>query len=354
MTAKPGSWKVALFLSLVLTGCRPAPTPPPAPVETAPPPKPVAPTQFIQRWSVAVPGASALCVGDWDGDGAADVLAADASPALVVIGADGTRKNSVQLPERFTAIECGRGPRLLGYSTWGKQVRVLDGAGKELWAYAGPTGVNGAHWGDLNGDGKDEMIVGMNGFGGLHAVSAEGQLLWQNKNIGNVWNQAVIPAVPARTSLVFATEANGSIRVFDGAGNRLQTLRPNDQYCSQISAAVVDASNTVQLAAIGQGHEAVVVAMDTQGVVAWKAPCVMDRSGWRSPSFASGDLDGDGTPEWVFLGTPGKLQIVSARGSELGSVPISETAAAFAILPASPRGLLVTCAGGTITAYGVE
>jgi hypothetical protein len=342
---------MAALLLLALSGCGRAPEPAPAPPAEAAAPTPAAPPKLALQWTAEVPLATALCAGDWDGDSTADVLVADSAPALTVLGLDGARKSTNALPDRFAVIECGRhrekGPRLLGYSTWSKEVRVLDRTGAVAWTYTGPTGVNGAHWGDLDGDGTDEMVVGMNGFGGLHAVSADGQLLWQNKNIGNVWNQAVISAAPGRTALVFATEAGGSIRVFDAAGTRLRILRPDEQYCSQVAASVVDASNTVQVAAIGQGHEGVVMGMDDQGAIAWRFPCPVERGGWRGSSFASGDVDGDGRCDWAFLGAPGELVVVSSAGEKLGVLSGLGEVKGFVV--AGP--LLVVLRGETVDAY---
>jgi hypothetical protein len=357
VTGTPRLRTMAVLLVLLLAGCGRAPEPPVA--EPAPPPKPAPPRQIVQLWTADVPSAIALCAGDWDGDQVADLLVADSSPALTVLGLDGTRRSTNALPDRFAAIECGRhreqGVRLLGYSTWSKDVKVLDHAGAPVWTYTGATGVNGAHWGDLDGDGSDEMIVGMNGFGGLHAVSADGQLLWQYKTIGNVWNQAVISAAPGRPAVIFATEAGGSIRVFDATGTRLRTLRPDEQYCSQVAAAVIDSSNTVQIAAIGQGHEGVVMGMNDQGAIAWKHPCPVDRGGWRDSSFASGDLDGDGRRDWAFLGDPGELVIVSALGEKIGSIAVGENMEGFVIVePLGSRALLVTCGSGKVAAYGFE
>src|SRR6266404_2617670 len=100
----------------------------------------------------------------------------------------------------------------------------MDATGKEIWHYSATFGVNGAHWGDLDGDGTDEIIVGMNGFGGLQALAADGKRLWR-ASAGNVWGQAVVPATKDRAALVFATEASGSVRIFDGQGHQVRTVR---------------------------------------------------------------------------------------------------------------------------------
>jgi hypothetical protein len=139
-------------------------------------------------WSVAIPGAQALCVGDWESNGALRVLVASGL-TLHVLDLTGVEKSTLPLPDRFTAIECGRsktaGARLLGYVQWGRQVTVIDRSGKVLWDQSAGMGLDGAHWGDLKGDGNDEMVVGMNGFGGLKAFSGEGKTMWST-SLGNV------------------------------------------------------------------------------------------------------------------------------------------------------------------------
>lgn len=309
----------------------------------------------VESWSKPLPDAQGLCPGDWDGDGRAEILVT-AGRQLHVLAMDGTELNTLKLPDRFSLIECGRhrtqDPRLLGYSNWGHSVSVMDGAGKEIWSYAAASGVDGAHWGDLDGDGTDELIVGMNGGGGLHAVSAEGKELWAVKNIGNVWNQAVIPAGKDRPALVFATEAGGTVRVYDSKGKLLRTLRPNGKYCSQMTATVVDESNTVQAIAIGDGSA---IAFDANGVVAWTTPSLKDHGAWRSATFASGDVDADGKHEWAFVEASGDLVVATSDGKKLAAIASPTGLNAFTIVPRKAgRGMLVLLSSGTVRATAFE
>jgi hypothetical protein len=113
-------------------------------------------------WSAKIPAAQALCAGDWESNGSTRVLVA-AGRTLHVLDLTGAEKSTLPLPDRFTAIECGRnktsGARLLGYSHGGQQVLVIDRSGKILWNQSALMGLDGAHWGDLNGDGDDEVIL---------------------------------------------------------------------------------------------------------------------------------------------------------------------------------------------------
>ncbi len=160
-----------------------------------------------------------------------------AGSTLHVLDLTGVEISSVTLPERFTLIECGRnkdGARLLGYNNWGNGVTVMDHTGKKIWEVKAPAGVDGAHWGDLDGDGTDELIVGMNGGGGLQAWSADGNKLWSS-DLGNVWNQAIVPATSNQVARVLATEAGGSVKMFDVQGNLQTSLKPNGGYYAQMA-----------------------------------------------------------------------------------------------------------------------
>lgn len=137
-------------------------------------------------------------------------------------------------------LEVGRGKdgaaRLLAFEHWGREVLVLGADGRRLWAHPAPDGVDGAHWGDLDGVGADELVMGMNGSGGLVALSGTGDVLWSDTRIGNVWHQAVVSAAAQQPSRVVATEAGGSVRVLGAGGKGIRTLRPGDGYCAPMSA----------------------------------------------------------------------------------------------------------------------
>jgi len=312
------------------------------------------PMQPVLRWSKSLV-AETLAAGDWDGDGREELLVVQQGRSLKVLAADGSEMTTLKLPGDFSLIEMGRhsedGPRLLGYSNWGERVVVTDNQGKELWSYPSGSGIDGAHWGDLDGDGTDEMVVGMNGAGGLHAVSADGVRLWHVGNIGNVWNQAIIPPREDQAALVFATEAGGTVRVYDAQGKSVRTIRPLGQYFSQLSAARVDAAGSIQ--GVAQGD--VTVAFDENGRVAWQTPSNRDHAAWRSGSFAVGDLNSDGTCEWVFRDVDQSLVIVTPAGVKLASVAVPRRLQGFCVLESKDgESLLVTLVDGKVDAYALK
>jgi peroxiredoxin len=300
-------------------------------------------------WSTNFPDAQAMCVGDWDSARTPRVLVA-AGPTLHVLDLYGAEISTVTLPAAYHTIECGqsntRGPRLLGYDNWGRSVDVMDATGKKLWSVPATLGVDGTHWGDLNGEGNDDVIAGMNGFGGLQAWSGDGKKLW-SVSLGNVWNQAVIPARPGQPARVLATDATGNVHIYDATGNSVATLHPGSHYYTQLDACRM-ADNSIQIAAMS-GNTTVV--FDDGGKVLWQTSTIGNHAGPLSAAFATGDVTGNGDPDWVFIDAS-SLVVATPNGQKLAEIPASRNVAAFAVasLPGHP-GYLIVLDGGNVMAY---
>lgn len=309
------------------------------------------PRELTIVWTLEAPETQALAVGDWDADGKQDILVSGKDRTLRIINFNGQETAGVTVPEAFQMMELGRhpsGPRLLGCSHWGELVTVVDTSGKTVWTYPAADGLNGAHWGDLDGDGTDEMIVGMNGTSGLHAVSADGKALWQFTEIGNVWSQSVISASGQTEARVIATSEDGTIQVFNGKGLHLKTFSPFNDYFIRMAAVRESAEGPIQIIA---SHSRT-VAMDDTGDIAWSSPADERDSDTRSGGFAWGDLDGDGTAEWAFVDITGELVAVTPQGEKFAALPNQRKTMHFVIVSnPSGDGLLVTMQAGTLRAY---
>jgi peroxiredoxin len=330
-------------LAALATGPEYVPTPAAAP-------GPPAPDDFVERWSADVPGVVSLTTCDWDGDGA-DEVAALSGRALHVLDANGRAKARVVLPEGTRRVECTGLPdgsvRVLAYETWGATVSVLDHAGAVLWSYPTKGGVDGAHWGHLDGDGTPEMIVGLNGDGGLHAVSVTGQPLWHAGDLKNVWNQAV--ASHGGGATVAVTQAGGFINVFDAKGRPLLSrFRPGGEYYAPIAAVALPGGGVQIVAATDRQA----VAFGPAGEVVWHAPITASREAWSWPVFASGDLTGDGVADWVFPSEarPRMLAVHAISGERAAALRLPVAERTFAVLPRRDKALLVV-ASANLRAY---
>lgn len=297
---------------------------------------------------------SAMAKGDWTGDGNDEALVLNEEGKLIVLRSDGTVVSELQLSSA-DYIEMGRhaeGVRLLVHSSWGDKVEVFDSEGVLLWEYGARMGVNAAHWVDLDGDGDDELTVGMNGSGGLHAVSSDGKRLWRYGRIGNVWTHASLRTVGG-ASRIFATEAGGSIHVLDEGGKKVEGFRPNGHYYTSVYASTMDTEGSVQAMVIAS-EDPVAVVCNPEGDVLWQAAMgTLDE--FFEHVVLVGDLDGDRVKEWAFIGHDDSLLVVSSEGIVQASLDSYSDVRHGAILETpSAHGVLLLHRGNMLRAYSVH
>ena len=324
-----------------------APAPPKSGLE-----EPAVVRQAVPVWTNSLPAATHITRGDWDGDGVEEVLITGGDE-LRRVSWDGVTTGSLTWPARLPLVELGKTqsgePRLLGYANWGKEVRVLDRTGKELWSYASVSGVNGAHWGDLDGDGADELVLGQNGGGGLQVLDIAGKLRWELNRLGNVWSQAVIPAREGQNGRVLFTEAGGSVQVYDAAGQKVGQFELDGDYCAAMTAAWMGPTNGVQV--IGEAGDDFMVAADASGTVAWRVEAETSPGNWRDLQFTPGDLDGDGEREWV-LREGNNLIVATPAGVRLATLELESAPTSFTVIsPRSGPGRLVVLQGDQLVGY---
>lgn len=311
-------------------------------------------------WSYKIP--MALCIGHchWGKGTKSNILIADHKKQLHVLDVEGNLIESLRLPAKFFQIECGQhkidGFRLLGNSA--AKLYVMDCAGNVLWQYSKWLGfitIYNARWGDLNGDGTDEIVLGMKGWESLIALTGEGKPSWRITAIHNVWDHTILPQTPNNLPQILATEASGAIKVYSHTGALLRTLRPEGLYFFKLTAALINPPTLVQIAAtaIGHGKQAQeVLVFNPDGKVMWKAPTYAPGHLLIERTFACEDINGDGIREWVFAETPHELVCVSFQGEKLASLSISEDIKDFLIIP-DPEGygMITILEGETVSVY---
>ena len=112
----------------------------------------------------------------------------------------------------------------------GSTVKAHDADGKLLWTYARGQepghdwSVNDICAADLNGDGRDEVIIGFSGSTGLHVLDSQGKVLWKDTSIGNVWHVAAGNLEGYARPEVVSSSGDGKLHVFDGEGQGLRVL----------------------------------------------------------------------------------------------------------------------------------
>jgi hypothetical protein len=325
--------------------------------------EPVEKQELKSLWSVAVPEASGLCAGDWDGDGNEEILVVDKDGSLSIISVDGVSGRTIKLKDKGSSIAVGRRggeSRLLQYEIRRPRVTVYNPEGLPLWTYQDASAINGAYWGDLDGDGSDEMIVGNSSEGGLDVVGDGGSRLLRinGRNFGQ--NHSIVRKKSGE-SLIFATAIRGGVKVFDEQGNPKKSIRPVGSLLEETNAQIVDGADRIQLLGFGimmdeRDAGEWVIAFDETGRVAWRTvACGYEDSTWQNATLASGDADNDGIPEWAFFEKGQRLCVASVKGERLAALPPAKVVTYFTLVNRKDAGaLLVTMCDDVLTAYALE
>jgi outer membrane protein assembly factor BamB len=168
---------------------------------------------------------------------------------------------------------------------------------------------------DLRGTGDKVLLVGCNGFGGLHAVRSDGNLLWQNRSVGNVWRVSGIDARGGRQGLALCTGDDIEVFVFDAAGKKVGQLRYEGHWIRSFAAAELNTAGLRQVLALCSIHgkqQIDAVAMDLNGKILWKYPA--DWGGSLLAPIVAADVAGTGTKQWLLPGRSESLIVLDAAG----------------------------------------
>jgi hypothetical protein len=115
----------------------------------------------------------------------------------------------------FLSRGYGRGP-----------VGLFGPDGNLRWEYENWEGVDDAAAGDVNGEGRTEFAVGLNGFGGLHLLDSQGKTIWSEHLDRNVWHVEILDPTGDGHGLIYHSEAGGELKVRDASGRLVGRYRP--------------------------------------------------------------------------------------------------------------------------------
>jgi hypothetical protein len=119
---------------------------------------------------------------------------------------------------KIVPVRAGDRIGAVGFSVWSDHVSVVDPRDGTARLHRTPHGMNDAQPLDLDGDGVDEILLGLNGAGGISAMRIDGTRLWSNTTIGNVSSVHAGDLVGDAGLEIAAVHAGSDVRIFNGAG----------------------------------------------------------------------------------------------------------------------------------------
>jgi hypothetical protein len=168
----------------------------------------------------------------------------DPDPLLAIVGSWGTVfADAAGQPRKVVRFRSGmpqfvrlvdmRTDRVPWFLARGRlYVSLLDQSGRRHWTYTSYWGVNDAAAADINGDGISEVVIGLNGFGGIRLLNSEGRKLWGKYGDGNIWDVALLPGPNGGVGRIYHTESGGELKIRNAEGEELVHCRPNSEYLS--------------------------------------------------------------------------------------------------------------------------
>jgi hypothetical protein len=139
-----------------------------------------------------------------------------------------------------------------------------------LWTYP-VDGINDVWPADLDGDGDHEVIIGYNGFTGVHVLDSSGKKLWESQHIGNVWRVGAVDLDgDGAAEVVTSADAKGKIAAFKGDGTRLPDIAvPAGYHCMLRPLKLSGHDDAQGLLLMAESGDAI-AAMDAAGKLAWE------------------------------------------------------------------------------------
>jgi hypothetical protein len=350
---------------------------------------PLAPTTqpgaalFTEQWRQALPQAagpgggpppaamsmfgfpSSIATYDLDGEGGDEILFGDTYGNAIVFRGDGSQMLSLNTGQ--PSVLCGGRidgePKVFATSLFGGgSVRAYGLDGVLVWTYlssapmpslpgAPSTGPGGTatpppmpptygygmgggcmHILDVNGDGKDEVLIGYDGPPGLECVTADDKqnVLWQYGATGGVSDVTSGDVDGDGKVEVLVADPMGAIVVLDRKGAFKAKWSPNawaPGSATGLLVADLDGDGTAEvlfaaatMPAPNAAAQVTVSGLKPNGTAAWSQQVAgggMMSMMMQTTPMAAADLKGDGTKMWVVAGGDGSLNVIPKSGAPM-------------------------------------
>jgi hypothetical protein len=135
---------------------------------------------------------------------------------------------NVRCPIQVTRLDAsGEYGFLTRSESWAVNATLFDKEGQERWSYSGGalTAIDDSVGGDLDGEGKLQVVIGFNGKGGVVLSDGEGKKIWQKAD-GNVWHVETLDIHGDGRKEILHSNARGQLIVRDANGEIIDRYLP--------------------------------------------------------------------------------------------------------------------------------
>lgn len=184
----------------------------------------VSKTQVVESLSLGT--VTDIATGRLDGK-AGDEIGVASSEGALILNKDFSERESIPfaeegefaLPEDVGIIDVNRDGvcEFLKRGSWLEPAELLSHDGTVRWKYSSKPGIDYTSAGDVDGDGRLEYALGLNGDGGILLLDAGGKERWRNPE-GNVWHTEIIAAKGGEKGRIVYSNAEGNLMVLDARG----------------------------------------------------------------------------------------------------------------------------------------
>lgn len=325
----------------------------------------LAPESGARDWRAGVPPDQCFthaltqpAVGDVDGDGRPEVVAASTENVAVVYAADGTEQSRIGLStygySRPTLADLtGDGQSEIIATDIGGTVVVAAGNGTVHWRRT----VSDAVWdapaiGDVDGDDAPEIVVG--GIDETVALDPDGTVVWNRSVEGN---DVTLVAADGDDALEVAVTGGHGVTLLDGPGGDPAWTTEMRGEPSLHDAGDGDDDGDPELYVGTPGN--VVRALDaTDGTREWESRLATEEN-VPTPAPVLGDLTGDGQLELLAVTNGGRALVLDPgtgekRASYERSVPIWTFATLADVTDDPGQEILLRYGDGRVVALAYE